>query len=558
MPRATDVPMPEFTARERVEVKFQSDICPTCERCIGEHDARDIVLSDGSVFHGCKRCVSSEIVECSVCGGYDRRAFAHRTFDNRWVCNTCVETKTFTCGCCGHEIIIESGGMDAYIAADGKVFCDTECLRAAGYLFCGECLNWYKVEDMVEVNRGRRNALVCKSCYTEHYQQCPTCGQKKHKSDVYPVTLVGGEGEVIMCSECLSGYFYCELCDRWERREDKFILTDGRSICHECAEGLPKCTVCNGLVLGGRAEMRMSPLWGHLCNDCYNDKSQKSFVKYVKCWHWHKEEENHEIFFYQTEEDYDMNPTRYFGVELETLCPISNVTVRAGEMAEMINRLGEGHLYTETDGSLRRESLESFEIITEPFTKNYYKAEMENIIGRSVEVLRKYGWQSGMTNSCGLHFHVSRNTVPVDTLAKLLMLTERRRDFMYQLSGRLRKDDFDQYAGTNSINVIGGYRQAISPDDKVEALSDHIMHWGFRGRHTALNLTNSNTIELRIFKGTLDMDLFNGCFDALNALMEIAGRYTAYQIYNIKRNTLISNLRGYSDNLKKLCDVRGL
>lgn len=129
---------------------------------------------------------------------------------------------------------------------------------------------------------------------------------------------------------------------------------------------------------------------------------------------------------------------------------------------------------------------------------------------------------------------------------------------MYQLSGRLRKDDFDQYAGTNSINAIYRYRQAISPDDKAEALSDHIMQYGFRSRHTALNLTNSNTIELRIFKGTLDMDLFNGCFDALNALMEIAGRYTAYQIYNIKRNTLISNLRGYSDNLKKLCDVRGL
>ena len=234
MPRATDTTMPEFTVREFFERRFKNDICPTCQRFMGENDARDIILSDGSVFHGCKHCVSSEVVECSVCGGYSRMAFAHRTFDNRWVCNTCIETKTFNCGCCGHEIIIESGGMDAYIASDGKVFCDTECLKAAGYLFCGECLNWHKAEDMVEVNRGRRNALICKSCYTEHYQQCPTCGQKTRKSDIYSVTLVGGEGEVIMCSECLSGYFYCELCDRWERRTDKFILTDGRSICHEC------------------------------------------------------------------------------------------------------------------------------------------------------------------------------------------------------------------------------------------------------------------------------------------------------------------------------------
>ena len=299
------------------------------------------------VFHGCKGCASKGLSSVLFVVGMTgwRLLTAHLTIGGS--VTPALKQRHLIAGVADMKLLLNPGNGCVYSLRWQGVLQFGVFKGRLGICLVRECFSWHKAEDMVEVNRGRRNALICKSCYTEHYQQCPTCGQKIHKSDVYPVTLVGGEGEVIMCAECLSGYFYCELCDRWERRADKFILTDGRSICHECAEGLPKCTVCNGLVLGGgRAEMRMSPLWGCLCNNCYNDKSQKSFVKYVKCWHWHKEEENHEMFFYKTEEDYDMNPTRYFGVELETLSPAYNVTVRAGEMAEMINRLGERTPYT--------------------------------------------------------------------------------------------------------------------------------------------------------------------------------------------------------------------
>ena len=111
------------------------------------------------------------------------------------------------------------------------------------------------------------------------------------------------------------------------------------------------------------------------------------------------------------------------------------------------------------------------------------------------------GYLSHQTKTCGLHVHVSRKAFG-DTemqqdkcIARVLYLFENHWTELLKFSHRT------QYQ-LNQLAARYGYREY--PEEVLENAKT-----GNYGRYTCVNLNNSETIEFRIFRGTLKYNNFD-------------------------------------------------
>jgi len=270
---------------------------------------------------------------------------------------------------------------------------------------------------------------------------------------------------------------------------------------------------------------------------------------HVKQWHYHKEEEP--LFYRQPWE----KTNRHFGFELEVIGGLGNV--RSGEMTEMIAQTDNyGRFYFEEDGSIRRECPNSFELISQPFTFGYFQCEIKPLLRQTLKLLRACGWESEKTRMCGLHFHVSRDSLSLDAIVKLLLLSERFRSELFNLSGRTDICTYDEYARSHMLTLRRIFREANNSEEKVNAVSVLVRNRELRERHTALNVSNESTVEFRIFKGTLDLNTFCGCLDLFRYMIDIAENITAYRLYRMKWKQFVNNAKGFSPELDMLIEKR--
>ena len=178
----------------------------------------------------------------------------------------------------------------------------------------------------------------------------------------------------------------------------------------------------------------------------------------------------------------------YFGVELEI--------DEAGEDSDNARRLlaianqGQPRLYCKHDGSLD----DGFEIVTHPMSLDYHLHQMPwaPLCRAAVEM----GYRSHQSGSCGLHIHVSRNAFGQTeqdqdaAIARVLYFFEKNWVELLKFSRRTQRQ-MDRWAARY------GYR-----DQPMEIL-EHAKKGVHAGRYTCVNLTNPDTVEFRIFRGTL-------------------------------------------------------
>lgn len=100
------------------------------------------------------------------------------------------------------------------------------------------------------------------------------------------------------------------------------------------------------------------------------------------------------------------NP-RYFGVELE-IDGAGKDDDNAKELLEIANENAE-HIYIKSDGSLD----DGMEIVTHLMSLNYHKNFCwENIMKKAIYL----GYRSHQTSTCGLHIHVNRKSLGLDSI----------------------------------------------------------------------------------------------------------------------------------------------
>lgn len=204
-----------------------------------------------------------------------------------------------------------------------------------------------------------------------------------------------------------------------------------------------------------------------------------------------------------------------FGVELE----IEDGRSR-DQLVNELDRLGLP-IYQKLDGSLHECGLE---IITHPGTLAWHRYTM-----RWAEVsrlCRALGWHSDDSENCGLHIHVGRatlgDTIPDQrlTAAKLVLLVNALWDNGLVTFTRRKPRELEWCNRPRIRDVYG-----------VVALRDEALRAGGQGlghsaRYTAVNLTNTGTVEFRIFKGTLKRERLMAAMELVDTLIHYAMHHT--------------------------------
>ena len=181
----------------------------------------------------------------------------------------------------------------------------------------------------------------------------------------------------------------------------------------------------------------------------------------------------------------------------------------AAEVMSIANGNGIENLYCKHDGSLD----DGFEMVTHPMTLAYHQTEMPwaAILRKAVQM----GYTSHQAGTCGLHVHVNRaafgNTESVQdaVIARTLFFFEKFWDELLKFSRRTQ-GQLNQWAARY------GYK------DQPQEILDHAKSGRHAGRYTAVNLTNADTIEFRMFRGTLKYNTLIATLELLDCIIDAA------------------------------------
>ncbi|MFR3787310.1 MAG: zinc-binding protein [Agathobaculum desmolans] len=310
-----------------------------------------------------------------------------------------------------------------------------------------------------------------------------------HCGEVFPLeeaVLAEGDRLCQPCAERLT--FICDECGgRFYIESD---AGDGHhSLCRYCYDHhYTRCDRC-GVLIHNSDVCEFGE--EYLCRDCYDDVRDDAVIH-----------------------DYNYTPDlvfhgkglRKFGVELE----IDNggqCTSHAERLLRVANRQAE-NLYIKTDGSLD----DGLELVTHPMTLDYHLHEMP--WGAVLDTARQMDYQSHSAGTCGLHVHISRMAFGCTYeaqeagIARLVFFVEKFWPELLRFSRRTQYQ-LNRWAAR--------YGMKLCPKEQI----DHAKN-SCAGRYTAVNLTNADTVELRLFRGTLKLNTLTATLQLVDHLCEVA------------------------------------
>ena len=307
---------------------------------------------------------------------------------------------------------------------------------------------------------------LCDTCRSRYYNHsvdavCPVCSRLVPERRLNEMS-VEVDGSHIMCDSCVDRYtFTCSDCSRLVNEEYLSFRQHGNSICERCAEDYYRCEDCADMVRSDDARIDDDSGEAY-CSDCYDNHH-----RYI---HSHRYTP-HPLFFHGSPHKRHNPKTTYFGCELEV-----EATGRLDEVAEeIVDSMGDSHVYIKSDGSLNH----GFEIVTHPHTFD----EMCKLWRERWDE-RMGGLKSHDTTTCGFHVHVSKQTLTPLHVQKIVVFVNAAANF--ELVTHVAQRSSERWA---------------------KILDKKIGHCGYSpDRYEAVNLTNDNTIEFRIFKGNLKTD----------------------------------------------------
>lgn len=315
---------------------------------------------------------------------------------------------------------------------------------------------------------------------------CSCCGQEYPLHDCYEV------GNRSFCPDCLDEETL--VCTHCEERilNHQNMGDDDSPLCQHCYEHhYLNCDRCGTLIQRDDAHYLTSDSEEPFCYDCYCLECRESVI--------HDYNYRPEPIFYGTGE-------RFFGIELE----IDEGGERSSPAEEILSIANKDHelIYCKHDGSLDR----GFEIVTHPMTLAFHQ---ESMPWKSIlESARSLGYRSHQANTCGLHIHVSRSALGADAdqqdavIARILYFFERHWEELLKFSRRTAYQ-------LNRWAARYGYKE--QPID----ILDHVKK-NYVGRYTCVNLVNEETVEFRIFRGTLKYNTLIATLQMVNRICDVA------------------------------------
>lgn len=200
----------------------------------------------------------------------------------------------------------------------------------------------------------------------------------------------------------------------------------------------------------------------------------------------------------------------YFGWESEVYN--DKHKINNSEMAHLIrDKYPELEFVFEHDGSIGNSDSDGFEIISQPTTMAYIKENIEKYKD-IYQMLIDNGFTAHNNPYCGLHIHFSRNYFSDNEDKYIQKLTLFFETFKEELKNFSRRKDFYwcQFIGDKSGYDKRYLKSSVVLKDYAKEHSSH---------NIAINLGNTNTIEIRIFKGTLKFETLMASLELVDSLV---------------------------------------
>ena len=336
-----------------------------------------------------------------------------------------------------------------------------------------------------------------------------TCYSCEGISDLIPsLDGSGNEVQVHDNNECSRS---CDRCDtqyaRYNWRVNAFYCGDlvlanfekifGQECCDKCQQEIYAdgggednffhCPACESMeILDDSGYYNGS----RFCDSCYSNNVYTCDECGEQYWdgdgHYCPEDEvSHLInsYSYKPRPYFFGTATYHMGFELEVESDGNSIR----DAAEVVsNALGE-RIYLKEDGSLSQ----GFEIVTHPHSLNEYQ---QNFDWDALKSLRRMGFRSWDTSTCGLHVHVSRSAFGNPNT---------RRDIVKVQAHELRFMKLI-YDNDRQISRLAGRKSTYATfQDKGHLVEKVKYGHQENGRYAAINSENSETLEVRVFRGSL-------------------------------------------------------
>lgn len=221
----------------------------------------------------------------------------------------------------------------------------------------------------------------------------------------------------------------------------------------------------------------------------------------------------------------------FYGIELE----VENKTNKNSnnEMAECIE---DSHLYFKSDGSLQN----GFEIVSHPLSFNWIH-ENKDKFECMLNELKSWGFNSYDANTCGMHIHISKKSFGTWQLFRFIKFFNEYKEFIVSISQR-KVEQLKKWA-------------SIEDESESELIYKAKKKCGNSSRYCAINLQNSATIEIRIFRGTLNFQSFMKNIEFIDALFNYTKDSNNCTLTGFKE--FINSTSSYS-NLKKFIHLKNI
>lgn len=339
---------------------------------------------------------------------------------------------------------------------------------------------------------------------------CIRCGQH------FPTELCHTLHDEDYCLDCLSDTtVVCRSCgERIATDEDEG--DEDISLCSDCrGRHYNTCTHCGRLI--------------HWDDSYFLDSDEDDEVPL--CYTCHSALENQKSildYYYKPDPIFYGDGARHFGVELEI--------DEAGESernAQRILSIGNAEhqlIYCKHDGSLNA----GFEIVTHPMTLAFHQNTMPwvSILDAAISM----GYQSHRARTCGLHVHVNRTTfgsceaTQDIVIARVLYFFEKHWEELLKFSRRT-ESQLKRWAARY------GYKE-----HPMDILDNAKKGYG-GGRYSSVNLQNHNTVEFRMFRGTLKRNTIIATLQLIDMICDVAFSLDDSELQALSWTSFVASIR---------------
>lgn len=327
----------------------------------------------------------------------------------------------------------------------------------------------------------------CADCAEEELHTCYFCDGLVHTDDSVWIH----DEDVTVCENCAHRhYFQCEDCGDWVAVNAAGRNLGDHVLCQDCFDDhWYVCSECGDLV--SDREVCWDRYGDAVCPDCYHETQDVIHSYGFKP----------ELNFYSMP---DEKPKYYLGFELE-----SGGMDSCSDMEDIASFIKDEDYYVLKEDSSIPEY--GFELVSMPMTLAFHKGFKW---ADTLKYMSKHGLRSHDCgeDECGLHVHVSRKALSQHGWLIVDWFVSK---YQKQWEAIARRPECS-WAN-------------FKKKRRGEKLSDR---FGKKtgGRYQAVNFQNENTVEFRLFRGSLRYETLIATLEIVDALVQWASQVKAYDI----------------------------